>query len=82
MYIVRLISFFKQFKNESDYSNAIQMEDLKNILILYLKYYRICYLTIGKVEDYLKNSKDYNLDPVDIISSEQNIEILECRRIF
>tara|TARA_B100000925_G_C22006532_1_gene473952 strand:- start:1027 stop:2646 length:1620 start_codon:yes stop_codon:yes gene_type:complete len=78
MYIVRLISFFKQFKNESDYSNAIidgrlkkHIDTIPEILQDLLSNYQW-----EKVEDYLKNSKDYNLDPIDIISSEQNIEIL------
>jgi len=78
MYIVRLLSFFKQFKNESDYSQAIvdgrlkkHIDTIPEILQDLLSNYQW-----EKVEQYLKSCGNKNIDPLDIISSEQNIEIL------
>lgn len=75
MYIIRLLSFLKKFNNESEYSQAISDGTLKNYIdtIPQILQELLSKYQWENTEEYLKNN---NIDPIDIISSEQNIEIL------
>ena len=78
LYIIRLLAFLREFKSERDYANAVVKGKLKkyiNILPDVLQDLLSNYQW-DKVEEYLKLSEENNIDPIDIISSEQNVEIL------
>lgn len=78
MYIIRLLSFFKQFNNESEYSQAISNGKLKKYIEIIPTILQdlLSSYQWDKVEEYIKHSKELDIDLIDIISSEQNVEIL------
>lgn len=77
-YFNRLLSFLKNYENEQEYARSVVygklrklIGDIPDILQDFLSNYQW-----EKVEEYIKNYKDINVSLLDIISSEQNAEII------
>uniref|UniRef100_A0A6C0JBP7 Erythromycin esterase n=1 Tax=viral metagenome TaxID=1070528 RepID=A0A6C0JBP7_9ZZZZ len=78
LYLKRLFIFLKNINSEHEYGNSIVNGDLKKYIDTIPEILQdfLTNFQWDKIEQYLDNMEELSLDPIDIISAEQNAEII------